>query len=90
MIGDEPFQPAILLLERFQLPRVAHFEIAIALLPALERRARDPMAADQIGRMATCRVLLQDRNDLLGREAGLLHGRSSWSTQRSTDWSPIV
>ena len=66
LVGDEPLEAAIFIFERLQTPRIADLQIAVLLFPVIQRRPRDAVAADQLGRLAAAGVLLQNRDDLLG------------------------
>lgn len=68
LIGHQALQASVLFLERLQALGIAHLQIAVLLLPVVERRLGDPVAAHQVAGV----VFLQHRDDLLGGKAGLL------------------
>ena len=74
MIGDEPFEPAIFVLHQLEPLRVTGLDIAAPLLPVGQNRLRDVVAADEVGGLGVGHVLLQDADDLLGRETALFTG----------------
>jgi hypothetical protein len=77
LIGHDALQSTILVLEGTQALRIAHLKAAVLLPPAIERLARDPMAANHLTALARPFRFLQDRDDLLFREPRLPHGQSS-------------
>lgn len=73
MVGDEPLGARILVLERPQALRIADLQVAVALLPGVERLPGDVVPAHELRRGRPGRVLLQDGDDLLRSESGLLN-----------------
>src|SRR4029077_5468668 len=72
-IGQHPFQPAVLVLQRPQPLGVGHFETAELGLPLVERRRADTVLAAHLRRRNPGFLLPQHRNDLLFREPSSLH-----------------
>ena len=62
----------MLIFERLHASRIADLQIPVLLFPVIERRARDAVAADPLRGRSARSVLLQNRDDLLGRASGLL------------------
>ena len=72
-LRHQQLQPAVLILQRLQPLKLAHVHAAELLLPAVERRRRDPALAAQIRRLHSSLMLLQYPNHLLFAEPALLH-----------------
>lgn len=73
LVGHGALEARILLLQGLHAIGGAHLGVAEASLSGVERLAGHTVAAHQLGRRGTGGMLLQERDDLLGRKAGLLH-----------------
>jgi hypothetical protein len=77
LVGDNPLQSSILVLERPHFRDVADFHAAKLGFPLVERRLADAVpAADVLGRLAAL-LLFEDADDLSFGEPGLSHGAVS-------------
>lgn len=73
LIGDDPFKPTILVLERLYLGDIADFHAAEFRLPGVERRRTDAVLAAQILGCDARFVLFEDADDLRFAEPRFLH-----------------
>lgn len=72
-IREHALQPSILSLEFLQSPKLRDIQAAVLRLPVVERRFADTVLANQFCDFHAGFRLLQDRDDLLFTEPGLLH-----------------
>src|SRR5271157_3313054 len=79
-------QLPVLLLQRPQPLRLAHFHPAVLPLPPVQRLRRDPVLATQLRRRHPSFRLLQDANDLLFVESTLAHDSSSQPWAGHSKW----
>src|ERR1017187_6798629 len=73
LVGHQPFQSPILVLQLLQTLGVAEFHPAELALPAVVGLLADGVLADQLGHRQTGLGLLQDRDDLLFTESLPFH-----------------
>src|SRR5262249_33405502 len=76
-VGDQALQPAVLMFEGAQSPRLVYFEPGVFGLPAVERLLADGVAAAKISALRAGLRLLQDPDDLLLGEPLALHRGAS-------------
>ena len=67
LLGDQPFKPGVLLLQRLQPFELVSFQAVVLCFPAVERLLADAMPPTQRPDRFACGVLLQDADDLLFR-----------------------
>jgi hypothetical protein len=75
-LGVHLLQLAVLGLELFQSPKLRYVQTAVLRLPVVERRLADAVLSDKLRHLHAGLCLLQDRDDLLFTEPGLLHKSS--------------
>ena len=73
-IGDDPFEPAILILERAHLGDVTDLKATVLGLPFVEGLRTDTVSAAQLLRIRAGFGLFDDADDLCFAEAGLSQG----------------
>ena len=72
-VGQQPFQPRVLVLERLQPLGLRDLQPAELGLPFVDGGVADAMLAAQFGNLNADLMLLQNPDDLLFRKAATLH-----------------
>src|SRR4051794_9043441 len=73
LLRQQLLEPAVLLLERLQAPRLRDLEPAVLRAPGVERRITDAVPPADLGPRQPRLVLLQHADDLLLAEPALAH-----------------
>src|SRR5205807_850286 len=77
LLGDQPLETRVLLLQRPQPPRLAQLQPAVFLLPAIEGLLADAVPPAHLRRRRAGLVLPEHPDDLLLREPAPAHPSSS-------------
>ena len=79
LVGDDPLQLPILVLQRLQPSRIIHLKTTVLLFPSMQRRLRDAVLPAQLARLRARIERLQHLDDLVRRESTLSHQSSGLS-----------
>jgi len=85
LVGHDPLQSPVLLLELLEPPSVRDLHPAVLPLPAMKRVVADSSPPAELTDLGSGLVLLQQPYDLLGRKSGLPH-RPSSGEDRDYNW----
>lgn len=81
-IGDQPFQPAVLLFELPQAPQLADAQVGILPFPGRERDVTDAELSAEIADRGAAVGLAEGLDDLLLGELRPLHGSAPFVEDR--------
>jgi hypothetical protein len=85
-LREHLLQPGVLAFEFLQPPQLRDIQAAVLRFPVVERRFANTVLANQLRDLHAGLDLLQNRNDLLFTEPGLLH-RVLLSENSTLEWS---
>jgi hypothetical protein len=71
LLGNQAFEPRVLLFQRLQAFEFVSFQAVVLVLPAIERLLADAMASTQAARGLAGGVLFYDADNLLLAEPAL-------------------